>query len=97
MSIENHKSVNFMRQVRQSPYISKLPEKAKLTTQRNGNELFNEGKKNGTLKNLSNGALMIAPSAILDRGVVLIANKKLEFNDETVDMLFSLVWDAIKK
>jgi hypothetical protein len=96
-SINNAKEMSFLMQVKQSPYYDKVPDNVKANKFKLGFELINLGKKEGVIKNLDNEIIAAIMGAILNETVKLITDKKIKFNEEDLDMMFSTLWDAIKK
>ncbi|MGB5820994.1 MAG: TetR/AcrR family transcriptional regulator [Saonia sp.] len=95
-SINHGKEMNFIHQVKQSPYYDKVPESVKETKSRLGIELFELGKKEGLIRNVNNEILASVMGAILFETVNLINNKKLKLNKKDMDLMFSFAWNAIK-
>ena len=60
-------------------------------------ELFEIGKKEGILKDLPNEQLAEVMKAMLRHVVSLISMRKMNLNQEEIDLWYSLMWDAIKK
>lgn len=96
-SVDNYKEMIFLRQVKQSPYFDKLPDKTKIAKIELGNDIFEEGKHQRTVKEIDSQILSAIVSAILHQGTTLIMNKELSFNKKDTDMLFAFVWDAVKR
>ncbi|TSE04171.1 TetR/AcrR family transcriptional regulator [Aquimarina algiphila] len=95
-SINHSKEMNFITQVKKSPYYDKVPEAVRETKSRLGTDLFELGKKEGLIKNVSNEILESTMGAILLETVNLIIDKKLKLNKKDIDLMFSFAWDAIK-
>lgn len=95
-SINNFKEMNFIKQVKQSPYYDKVPSKVKEEKLGLSTELFNLGKEQEILKRIDNSILEGIVGALLMQTTTLILNKDLDLNEENTDMMFSLLWDAIK-
>jgi len=95
-SINNAKEMSFLIQVKQSPYYDKVPEEVKMNKLKVGFELIDYGKQEGLIKDLDNEIIVAIMGAILTETVTLITNKKIKFNNKDLDMMFSLLWDAIK-
>lgn len=95
-SINHSKEMNFLMQVKQSPYYDKVPLSVKETKNRMGTDLFEIGKKEGLIKNVTNEILESVMGAVLFKTVDLILNKQLQLNKKDTDLMFSFAWDAIK-
>jgi len=95
-SINHRTAMNFLTQVKQSPYYDKIPQAVKETKSRLGIELIELGKKEGLIKNVNNELLEALITAVLFETVNLVLNKKLEHNEKNMDLMFSFAWDAIK-
>lgn len=95
-SINHSKEMNFITQVKQSPYYDKIPASVKETKSRLGSDLFELGKKEGLIANVENEILESVIGAILLETVRLILNKKLKLDKKDTDLMFSFAWNAIK-
>lgn len=95
-SIHHNKEMSFLNQVKQSPYYDWVPEAVKEVKFKLGYELFELGKKEGLIKDIDNEIIVSIFGAILKETVELIMNKKLQLHQKDTDLMFSLVWDAIK-
>ncbi len=95
-AINNAKEMNFITQYKQSPYYDKLPEEIKMKNKKIAFELFDEGIKQGLIKDLDMTILSAVMMGMLDQTVQLVLLKKIKFNQENSDLMFSLTWDAIK-
>ena len=96
-SINHRKAMNFITQVKRSPYYDKIPEAVKASKNRLGVDLIELGKREGFLKELCNELLEAVIGAILFETVNLILNKKLQLNKADTDLMFSFAWNAIKR
>lgn len=95
--INNFNEMNFIEQVKQSPYYEKAPETVKTIGYKLGDELFDEGKKIGLIKNIDNQIIMMTLKSFLGQTTEMILKNELEFNKKNSDLMFSLFWDAIKQ
>ncbi|MDH7446424.1 TetR/AcrR family transcriptional regulator [Aquimarina sp. 2201CG14-23] len=95
-SINHSKEMNFITQVKQSPYYDKVPIAVKETKNRLGIDLFELGKREGLIRDIDNEILESIMVAILFETVNLILNKKLTLNENDMDVMFSFAWNAIK-
>jgi hypothetical protein len=59
-------------------------------------ELMDQGKKERLLKNVDNHILMAIIGAVMAETVKLMGDKKMELNQKNIDLMFAMVWDAIK-
>ncbi|PNW28294.1 TetR/AcrR family transcriptional regulator [Formosa algae] len=94
--INNRKEMSFINQVKQSPYYDKIPQSLRSLKSAIILDLLDEGKEQGLIKNLDNTILSGLLSAFLTEAVKLIDTKALPLNEETIDTVFSMAWDAIK-
>lgn len=93
----NHiKEMSFLQQVKQSPYYDLIPKEIKDEKVRLSNDLLTLGKREGLIKNLDNNILSAIITAIMSENVNLVLNGELELNQKDIDLMFSLLWDAIK-
>jgi len=95
-SINNFKEMNFIEQVKHSPYYDKVPTQIKEDKLGLRTELFNSGKEQQILKNIDNLILEGIAWATLVQTTTLILNKELDLNEKNTEMMFGLLWDAIK-
>lgn len=95
-SINHTLESNFMHQVKQSPYYQKIPASVLEAKHKIGKDLFELGKKEGLIKNIDDDILVTTIGAVLNSYVQLIHTKKLQLNQKNNDIMFSMVWDAIK-
>ncbi|AXT55235.1 TetR/AcrR family transcriptional regulator [Aquimarina sp. MMG015] len=95
-SINHSKEMNFITQVKKSPYYEKIPTAIIETKNRIGTNLFELGKKEGLIRDIDNEVLEATIGALLYETVNLIINKKIQLNKKDTDMMFSFVWNAIK-
>lgn len=95
--INNFNEMNFIDQVKQSPYIENVPEDVKTVGYKLGDQLFDEGKALGEIKAIDNQIIVMTFKSFLKQATEMILKKELEFNKKNADLIFSLLWDAIKK
>lgn len=95
-SLDNHKEMNFMKQFKRSPYMDKVPDAVKADKQRMSEGLLNEGKAQLIIKNIPNHILAGVIESNMMQTMTMIMEKQMSLNDKDTDMMFSLLWDAIK-
>ncbi len=95
-SINHSKEMSFLQQVKQSPYYSLVPSEIKDEKAQMANSLLDLGKKEGLIKNIDNDVLSAVIGSMMGETSKLILSKKLKLNKTDNDMMFSLIWDAIK-
>ncbi len=95
-SINHRKEMSFLEQLKKSPYYDKLPKLVKDTKSKLSTSLIDQGKKEGLLKNIDNDILMAIMGAVMGETAKLIIHDKMELNQKNTDLMFSMVWDAIK-
>lgn len=94
--VNHSKEMSFLNQVKQSPYYGLVPELVKESKMKLGLELIELGKKEGLLKNINNEIIVSVFEAMLKETVSLVMNKEFILDQRNIDLMFSLVWDAIK-
>jgi len=95
-SISNFREMNFIEQVKQSPYFEKIPAQIKTDKQGVSTNLFKEGKEQQLLKNVDDKILIAIIGSMLKQTSELIVNKELTLKKKDTDMMFTFLWDAIK-
>ena len=95
--LSNTKEFSFFKQLKQSPYGKIHSVEAMQLNNKIVFELFEIGKKEGILKDLPNEQLAEVMKAMLRHVVSLISMRKMNLNQEEIDLWYSLMWDAIKK
>ncbi len=95
-SINHSKEMSFLQQVKQSPYYSLVPSEIKDEKAQMANSLLDLGKKEGLIKDVDNDILSAVIGSMLSETCKMILNKKLKLNKSDNDMMFSMLWDAIK-
>lgn len=95
--INNFNEMNFIEQVKQSPYYEKAPETVRTIGYKLGGDLFDEGKNLAIIKNIDNQIIIMTMKSFLGQTIEMILKKELELNKRNTDLMFSLFWDAIKK
>ncbi len=95
-SVTNFKEMNFLEQVKQSPYLEKIP--TQIITEKQGlsDTLFREGKEQELVKNIDDEILIAIIGSMLEVTSKLIIENKISLNKKDTDMMFSFLWDAIK-
>jgi hypothetical protein len=73
-----------------------VPVSVKETKSKLAMALIDQGKKERLLKNVDNHILLAVIGSVMGETVKLVMGKKLELNQKNIDLMFSLVWDAIK-
>lgn len=94
--VNHNKEMSFLHQVKQSPYYDLIPKEIKEEKVRLSNDLLSLGKKEGLIKALDNNILSAVIAAIMSENINLVLNGELELNQKDIDLMFSLLWDAIK-
>ncbi|MEH6681350.1 MAG: TetR/AcrR family transcriptional regulator [Sediminicola sp.] len=97
MSINNVKEMNFIRQVKQSPYFDKVPAKIKEDKIKMSQELLDMGKQQLLIKDLPNNILESVAESNIMQTLTMVLNKQLTLSEKDMDMMFSFLWDAIKR
>ena len=96
-NVTNYKALNFHNQVRQSPFLHKIPEQLKKDKGELSHKLFDEGKQKEILKDVDNILLTSVLASMLSQAASLITRKKYSLQEEDTDLLFSFLWDSIKR
>lgn len=93
----NHaKEMSFLKQIKQSDYYDKVPETVKLAKYRSGIQLVEDGKSEGLIKNMENNILLSIIGAFASETIKLINEKEIKLLEPDLDMMFLLLWDALK-
>jgi AcrR family transcriptional regulator len=95
-SLNHKREMSFLEQLKKSPYYDKVPVSVKETKSKLAMALIDQGKKERLLKNVDNHILLAVIGSVMGETVKLVMGKKLELNQKNIDLMFSLVWDAIK-
>ena len=95
-SINHSKEMSFLQQVKQSPYYSLVPTEIKDEKAQMANSLLDHGKNEGLIKDIDNDVLSAVIGSMMGETCKLILSKKIELKQADNDMMFSLLWDAIK-
>ncbi|SMG23848.1 TetR/AcrR family transcriptional regulator [Arenibacter troitsensis] len=95
-SINHKREMSFLEQLKKSPYYEKVPLSVKETKSKMAMNLIELGKLEGLLKNVDNNIIMGIIAALMGETVKLIMDGKMELNQKNIDLMFSMVWDAIK-
>lgn len=93
--LNNAKEMSFLKQIKQSTYYEKVPEEVKQAKLKPGLALFQKGKNEGLIKNLNNEIIISLMSAITTETIKLINTNKSK-KTETSELMYSILWDAIK-
>lgn len=94
--VNHNKEMSFLHQVKQSPYYELIPKEIKEEKLRLSNDLLTLGKKEGLIKNVDNAILSAVIGAVLGESVKLVLNEQIDLSQKDIDLMFSLLWDAIK-
>jgi len=94
--INHSKEMSFLHQVKQSPYYKLIPSEIKDEKAQMANSLLDLGKKEGLIKNVDNEILSAVIGSMMSETIKLILSNKLKLNKKDNDLMFSLLWDAIK-
>lgn len=95
-AINHNKEMSFLQQVKQSPYYQLIPSEIKDEKMKVAYSLLDLGKHEGLIKQVDNEVLSAVIGSIMSETTKLILNNKLKLNKEDNDLMFSLVWDALK-
>jgi AcrR family transcriptional regulator len=96
-SVNNFKEMNFIQQVKQSPYMDKLSREIKDDKVQLNADLLAEGKRQQLIKEVPDVVLISLVEANLKQTTELILEKQLALNEKDMDMMFTFLWDAIKR
>ena len=96
-SVNNFKEMNFIQQVKQSPYMDKLPKEITASKLQLSTDLVAEGKRQQLIKDVPNAVLFSLVESNLKQTTELILDKQLSLNEKDMDMMFTFLWDAIKR
>jgi len=95
-SINHEKEMSYLHQIKQSPYYNLVPSEVIEVGYSVGFELFNLGKTEGLLKKHNNQIIMAVFGSMIMATTKLIQNKTIKLTTKDSDMMFALLWDAIK-
>ena len=95
-SLNHRKEMSFISQLKQSPYLSRMPKDVLDAKHKISNDLFDLGKREGLIKDLPNEMLGGITGALLGETVHLVDQRVLDMNDKGINTAFNLLWDAIK-
>ncbi len=95
-SLNHRKQMSYLFQIKQSPYYDLVPKEVKEIGYSVGFELFDLGKKEGLLKDIDNQIIMTVFGTLLSSTVKLVEKRELDLNEKDSDLMFSMLWDAIK-
>ncbi|OUS02864.1 hypothetical protein A9Q86_02105 [Flavobacteriales bacterium 33_180_T64] len=96
VSINQSKEMNYINQIKQSPYYDLVPDDIKDIGYSVGFDLFDLGKSEGLIKNVDNEILATIMKALLMQTVTMIADNRISLDKKNSDLMFSFLWDAIK-
>ncbi|WP_299780961.1 TetR/AcrR family transcriptional regulator [uncultured Formosa sp.] len=94
--INNRKEMSFITQVKQSPYFDMIPEHIRHLKSSFILDLLDEGKQQGLIKDVDNTILSALLGAFLTETIKLIDSKLLQLQEEDINTMFLLAWDAVK-
>ena len=95
-SLNNAKEMSFIKQLKQSPYFGKMPKDIKLAKYKSGTDLVELGKKEGLIKDIDNAIILSILGYSSEQTVSLVNDKHLKMNEKDMDLMFSILWDALK-
>lgn len=95
-SVNKSREMSFLQQLKQSPYYQLVPAETKDAKMHLANSLLDLGKKEGLIKDVDNEVLGAVIGSLLSETSKLILNKKLALKKNDNDLMFSILWDAIK-
>ncbi len=95
-SINKSKEMSFLQQLKQSPFYQLVPAETKDAKMQLANSLLDLGKKEGLIKNIDNQILSSITGSLLAETSKMMINKQLALNEQNNDLMFSILWDAIK-
>ncbi|WP_055069550.1 TetR/AcrR family transcriptional regulator [Clostridium massiliamazoniense] len=87
----------FMEQFQNSPIIQSISKEDTNEIVIPLNKLYSSGKKQGAIKDIDNNLLIIYTFYPAMQFVKDYFNGKVDLNEETIDQIVKLSWDAIKK
>ncbi|QZT39112.1 TetR family transcriptional regulator [Halosquirtibacter xylanolyticus] len=95
--INNEREINFLDQLKQSPYQDKIPISIWENSIKMKTALFDKGKKSGEIKDLDNKVIMFVIGGMVNQTAELIKLGIFSMKEESLQEAFSLVWDALSK
>jgi len=95
--LNHEKELNFMESWMQSPFFDKKTFKTKGDKFRPKTNIFDEGKKQGILKDLSDGEIHAINIGLAKQYASLIKKGQLKLDKTTIDRSFGVLRDALKK
>jgi AcrR family transcriptional regulator len=96
-SLNNARETNFIRQVKQSPYFDKVPAEIKADKLKMSKDLLEMGKQQLLIKDLPNNILEAVAEANITQTANMVLNKQISLGEADLEMMFSFLWDAIKR
>ena len=94
-NLKHADELNFVEQMKRSPYFKSIYNEIKQDKKMLFDELFFEGQRQEILKKLDNKILMVVFISSVKSTVELIQKKEVSLKKDA-DLMFSLFWDAIK-
>jgi len=95
--LNHEREINFMEQWMQSPYFDKSSFKQKGDKLKPKTDLFKEGRDSGYLKDLDDNMIHAILSGMAKQISALVKGEQLKMNQETINLTFSIVRDALRK
>ena len=94
--LNNAEEMSFLQQLKQSPYFDKIPKDIKQAKFQSGTDLIELGKKEGLIKDIDNVILLSIMGSFSSHTVSLINEKHLKLNEKDMDLMYSILWDALR-
>lgn len=95
--LNNEKELNFIDQLKQSPYFEKLSSIVKESNVNFKMDLFEDGRKSGYIKKVNDNVIHAILAGMAKQTARLIKEGQLDQDKTSMDMIFNIVWDALKK
>lgn len=95
-STKNYRELNFVEQMKRSPYYEKILRKIKAEKHLLFDSILEEGRNQKLIKNVDNQILMSIYIASVRETSKLIMNQRISNNKKDMDLMFSFFWDSIK-
>lgn len=95
--LNHEKELNFIEQWRQSPFFSENSKKIFNSKGNSKSMLFQSGRDQNLIKNLDDHIIHAILSGMAKQFVGLIKMGALTLDQTSMDLTFSIVWDAVKQ
>ena len=95
--LDNAKEIYFMEQWMKSPFFDKSTFKQKGDKLKPKTNLYHEGRDLGIIKNLDDSMIHAIITGLAKQFVVLIKEGQLKMNKQTLELTYTIVFDALKK